>query len=141
MHMQIFNDSELKECLADGTIGLPAADHLPNDDKDTPYFFLSDDAFGLRTYIMKPYSQRNYRISRGRRVVENAFGILAQRWQILLTTMQHDPETIRLIVEACVCLHNLMRTRYPALQNAVLDMEDVNHKVIPGAWRDGARMH
>ena len=58
MHMQIFNDSELKECLADGTIGLPAADHLPNDDKDTPYFFLSDDAFGLRTYMMKPYSQR-----------------------------------------------------------------------------------
>ena len=81
---QIFNDSELQECLADGTIGLPAADHLPNDDKDTPYFFLGDDAFGLRTYIMKPYSQRNYRISRDHRVVENTFGILAQRWQILL---------------------------------------------------------
>ena len=55
---QIFNYSELKECLADGTIGLPAADHLPNDDKDTPYIFLGDDAFGLRTYMMKPYSQR-----------------------------------------------------------------------------------
>ena len=82
----------------------------------------------------------NDRLSRARRVVENAFGILAQRWQILHTTMQHDPETIRLIVEACLCLHNLMRTGYAAIQNAVLDMEDANHKVIPGAWRIDARM-
>ena len=31
-------------------------------------------------------------------------------------------------------------TRYPALQNAVLDQEDDNHKVIPGAWRDDANL-
>ena len=59
----------------------------------------------------------------------------------LLTTMQHEPDTVRLIVEACVCLHNLTRLRYPALQNAAMDMEDANHQVIPGAWRAGANMH
>ena len=147
---QIFNESELKECLEDGSINLPQADPLPHDDTNMPYFFLGDDAFGLRTYMMKPYSQRkmtneqriyNYRISRGRRVVENAFGILAQRWQVLLTTMQHDPDTIRLIVEACVCLHNLMRIRYPNLQDAAVDVEDANHNVSPGSWRAGASMH
>ncbi|XP_014667098.1 PREDICTED: uncharacterized protein LOC106808766 [Priapulus caudatus] len=147
---QIFNDSELNECLVDGTICLPPADPLPNDDRDMPYFFLADDAFAMRTNMMKPYSMRkmtkehriyNYRISRRRRVVENAFGILAQRWQILLTTMQHEPDTIRLIVEACVCLHNLMRLHYPTIQNAALDAEDVNHQLIPGAWRTDANMH
>ena len=47
---QIYNDSELKELLADGAIGLPAPDRLPGDDQDTPYFLLADDAFAQRTY-------------------------------------------------------------------------------------------
>lgn len=147
---QLFNESQLKECILDGSIGFPPADKLPNDDNDTPYFILGDDIFALRTYLMKPYSQRNmtvqkriynYRISRGRRVVENAFGILAQRWQILLSTMMHAPLNVRLLVDACICLHNLMRIRYPALQNAGIDREDDNHIIVPGAWRDVGMMH
>ena len=147
---QILNASELNECLEDNSIGLPAADPLPNDDRPTPYYILEDDAFGLRTYMVKPYAQRqmtkkqrifNNQLSRGRRVVENAFCILAQRWQVLLTTMQHDPSTIASIVETSVILHILMRMRYPALQNAAIDAENTNHQIVPGLWRDTANMH
>ena len=55
---QIFNDSELKECIVIGTIGWPPPDKFPNDDKVTPYFILGDDIFAVRAYHMKPYSAR-----------------------------------------------------------------------------------
>ena len=95
--------------------------------------------------MMKPYSKRNlndderifnYRLSRARRVVENAFGILANRFQVLLTTMRHKPSTVKVIVKACIVLHNLMRIRYPSIQNEMIDRpEDINTDFIPGAWR------
>ena len=77
----IYNNSENKELAEDETIRFPAPDPLPNDYQDVPYFFIGDDAFAQRETMMKPYSRRgldneesifNYRLSRARRVVENA---------------------------------------------------------------------
>lgn len=54
-------------------------------------FLVGDDAFPLKSYLLKPYSGTNlstkqkifnYRVSRARRIVENAFGILASRFRI-----------------------------------------------------------
>ena len=143
---QIFNASELRDAIEDGSLDLPDPAPMPNDDQDMPYFLLGDDAFALQTWLMKPYARTrlekskriyNYRISRARRVVENAFGILANRFRVFLTTMQQKPQVVMKIVHAGVCLHNLMRLRYPAGQNAALDREDQDHQLVPGAWRDG----
>ena len=144
---QIYNGSELKQAIEDGSIGLPNPQPLPGTPPErlTPYYFIGDDAFGLSTFMMKPYSRRglsdpelifNYRLSRARRVVENAFGIMAMRWQILLCTIQIKPERAQLMVQCIVCLHNLCRTRYPALAPGVLDREDEHGNVIPGEWRN-----
>ena len=54
----IYNASELKECVEEGSIGFPDPEPLPNDNLDVPYFFVGDDAFALRPDMMKPYSLR-----------------------------------------------------------------------------------
>ena len=143
---QIFNSSQLKQKILNGTLNIPQPEPLPGDNQPMPYFLIGDDAFALRQWMMKPYSRRNmdhdqrvynYRCSRARRVVENAFGVLVNRFQCRLTCLPQWPEQAEQIVMACICLHNLMRTRYPGVQNEVMDREDEDHNVIPGEWRDG----
>jgi len=144
---QVFNECQIKQRLDNDQMGFPPAEPLANDDQDMEYFFIGDDAFSLRTYMMKPYSRSarlpvpervfNYRLSRVRRVVENAFGILANRFGFLLTSLYFQPDKVCDFVVAAVCCHNLMRMRYPGLHNAIMDREDVDHTVLPGDWRIG----
>ncbi len=54
----IFNQYVLKESIDDRTIGLPPADPRPDDHRPMPYFIF-DDAFALKTWLIKPFSQRN----------------------------------------------------------------------------------
>ena len=35
---QIYNVSELKECVEDGSLGFPDPEPLPNDNREVPYF-------------------------------------------------------------------------------------------------------
>ena len=84
---------------------------------------------------------KNYRLSRAWREVENGFGILANRFQVLLTTMNQAPSTVRLIVKTCIVLHNLMRIRYPRLQDAQLDRpEGQNCQFMAESWRQGINL-
>ena len=86
----IFANSTFGQRLQHATLQLPSAD--PG---ELEYVFIGDEAFQLRQRIMRPYPgsrlrgigegdyhQRliyNYRLSRARRVVENAFRILVTR--------------------------------------------------------------
>lgn len=79
---------------------------------------VADDAFPLKKYFLKPYSKReltnkmrifNYRLSRARRVVENAFGILASRFRIFQKPICTKLDTTDKIVIAACSLHNWLR--------------------------------
>lgn len=84
----VFLDSPLRDLLEDETLGVPEHTPLPHDDHPIPYHIIADEAFALKPWLMKPYPQRNmtvqmriynYRLSRARRMVENAFGVLSHR--------------------------------------------------------------
>lgn len=64
---------------------------------------LSGRGTGRLTYIQKIY---NYRQARGRRVIENTFGIFANVWGIFRTEIRAEPDIVDRIVTAAVCLHN-----------------------------------
>ncbi|XP_048247699.1 putative nuclease HARBI1 [Haliotis rufescens] len=105
---------------------------------DIPYYIIADDAFAMQSWLMKLFPHRalahdelvfNYRLSRARRVVENAFGILANRFRCLLRTLQVQVDTASLIVRTCVVLHNYLRERNPSNDVMTLDKEDANHNL------------
>lgn len=115
----VWKRSDLGVALETGTVELPEQRNLPLSETPCKYFFVADDAFSLKEYIMKPYSGRglgeeegicNYRISRGRRVVENSFGILCKRFPIFYKPLPVKPEKATHVVLAAVALHNFLQT-------------------------------
>ena len=82
----------------------------------------------------------NYRLSCTRRVVENAFRILATRFQCLLhATVYKKTERLKSLVLACVMLHNLLRIRYPGVPTNA-DQKDQNHALVYGVWREESQL-
>lgn len=84
----IFAESELREGIENGSLNLPEPEPYAEGLDPQPFAIVADAAFPLRTWLMKPFPQRglegacriyNYRLSRARRIVENAFGILGHR--------------------------------------------------------------
>lgn len=85
-----------------------------------PFFFVGDNAFPLCKRIMVPYSSSkkkplseeeiifDYRLSRARRIVENSFSLLTNKWQCIRREMFCAPDRVKKIVSACCVLHNLM---------------------------------
>ncbi len=56
---QVFTNYELRDAIDDGVIGFPDHDPLSGDDEDMPYFIIGDNAFPLRTWIMKLIGRQN----------------------------------------------------------------------------------
>lgn len=98
-----------------------------------PHVFIGDEAFALRTDFMIPFSQKvltkerrvyNYRFCRTRRVVENAFGILAARFRIFHTAINLKPENIDNVVLCCCVLHNFLRRNCSSTYIKESDLSD-----------------
>lgn len=120
----VIEETEFYQCLKKGSLNLPTSQETL---ENLNFVFLADDAFALGEHLLKPFPFRNltreqriynYRLSRARRVVENAFGILANRFRIFLTTINLTVTKIDQIVLCCCILHNFLRrnaTKYVSI--------------------------
>ena len=141
-----FNQDLTKE---GNPLNLPEPDHFPGFEDKLPYYFVGDDAFELTQNLMKPYHHArlalkerifNYRLSRCRRIVENAFGILATRFRILRREIEMSPENASIIVLTCCVLHNFLREHAAATYTPMeaTDWEGRDYRQHRGVWRGEA---
>lgn len=88
----IFKNSIMGQRFYKNTMDLPDSSAISTR-HTVPYVIVADEAFQLTPFTMQPYPSKNltkqqkifnYRLSRARQVVENAFGILASRFTINL---------------------------------------------------------
>lgn len=145
----VIRNTSFYQDLHKQALGLPNPQPLPVTNIIAPYVFVADDAFPLEEHFMKPYSGSwekgtkeralNYRLSRARRIVENAFGIMSSVFRVLRRPMLLEPRKASLVTLACVYLHNFLKnSRHSANIYAPpgsVDAYDENGELIEGAWR------
>jgi len=114
----IFKGSNMRQRFENKQMDLPPPCPLSNlRNKAIPYMLVGDAAFQLNEYTLRPYPNNqlnrdtkifNYRLSRAKRVVENAFGIMASKWRIYRKPINTSLKTTENIIKATICLHNFL---------------------------------
>ena len=112
-----------------------------------PYSLVGGESFPLQEWLIKSYSKSaltseikqifNYRQSRARRVIENAFGILVSRWRIFRQPIEASPEKVEKFTLVAIALHNYLRQTDTAFYtpSGFIDSEDSPGKIKEGSWR------
>nr|CAI5829784.1 unnamed protein product [Callosobruchus analis] len=115
----VFSESNLFQHMETGSFPFPQPIQIPGSTMTLPYVILGDQGYPLKKYLLRPYptgtAERpreteiyNYRLSRARRTVECAFGILVSKWRCLKTELQVEPHHVdKLVLTACL-LHNIL---------------------------------
>lgn len=141
----VLNHSKLGQDLAKGKLNLPNPKNLPGSDKIVPYGIVGDEAFGLHTNLWKPFAQKNltkaqrifnYRLSRARRVSENVFGIISNKFRVFQTPMHLSPKKATIVTLAACYLHNFLRKRRAPSYSPSFDLKlDLNGQDINSLTR------
>ena len=148
----VLSNSSFGNAMKTNSLALPNAETVPGIKSPIPYFFVGDQVFPLSTNMLRPYpssylqlNQRifNYRLSRTRRVIENAFGILSTKFRVFRRLIIAKPSKVTKVVQAACVLHNYLKITEALLPpsskyycpSGYIDQEDRQGNVIPGNWR------
>ena len=113
----IFGNSDMGIAFEANLLKIPDPKEPSGTEIKCPYVLVGDEAFPLKTYLMKPYHRHvlilkerifNYRLSRARRIIENSFGILAARCRIFRKPIIAKEEVVINVTKASTALHNFL---------------------------------
>ncbi|XP_067120253.1 uncharacterized protein [Centruroides vittatus] len=116
----VWGATTLKTFIESGELNIPPNAALENGEYSLPYVFIAGEEIEMTSCILQPYSYRqvtaqkqlfNFRLSRARNVVENAFGLLANAWRVLNNTILFPPDKVKKIILTCCILHNILIRR------------------------------
>ncbi|KAG8239271.1 hypothetical protein J437_LFUL019151 [Ladona fulva] len=118
----VLKNTNIGKQIYSGNLKVPEAKPLSHSliDQPVPYVFVADEAFALSKNVMRPFPSKgqtterrifNYRLTRARRFVECAFGIMSNKWRILHRPLDVKIELASAVVKTCCILHNFVRER------------------------------
>ena len=145
----IWSRCPLKNALEKNALNIPEPRALPGRLNKTLYVCTGDDAFPLSLYMTKPFPQINltkekrifkYRLSRIRRISENGFGILANKWRVFPRPFSLEPEKVKTVTLAAITLHNWLRSESKIgktdIPVGLTDRENIETgEFFEGTWR------
>lgn len=120
-----FQASDLYRGIISGKLQIPEPANLPQTDMVAPFVFVADEAYPLMHCLLKPYGGTslspekecfNKRLSRCRKTVECAFGILVSKWRVLRTPIETSVEFVDRMIK-CLCV----------LHNVIIDKDGMDH--------------
>ena len=144
----VFRNLSLCKAITDNLLNIPDPRKIDDNQTVLPYVVVADDAFPLKKNIMKPYPFRglslekrifNYRLSRARRIVENAFGILTNQFRLFLSPIWLSPENVEKIILASCTLYNFLREKSVSRYTppGSFDTKDLENGILKaGEWRN-----
>lgn len=115
----IFSNSNLSKKLDKGALGSKSFAALPGTNIKVPHVILGDEAYPLKTYLMRPFPGENLdtatrlfnrRLSKARQVIECTFGIVTSKWRLLLKEIEVEPDFVDLMVQ-CILVDPSARNR------------------------------
>ena len=133
----IFQESAMGKRFESKTLNIPESEIIEGAEEfgALPYVLVGDEAFALNENMSRPYPGKglsrtkrifNYRLSRARRIVENAFGILAARWRFYNRRLSANRQNAIKIIKASVILHNLLQM----LNQPVRHMDEPKQSIL-----------
>lgn len=130
---ELFDDaSDLAALLDSGTVELCGV--------SVPFQFIGDSAYPCRKYILPALTDPeiraaaqgvadtmfNTKLASTRNIIERAFGVLKNRWRVLLAGVTTDIKVVPDVIIVCFLLHNICLDK----------MEDAPEPAPPADWAE-----